>query len=332
MDSPALRNEPGDRTATARSECAAHGSAAGEPKARATAEDLREHETGNIAEASHSGQDRPLEWAASRIRGGRSGGAFGELGEGEFVHTLNLTDIYSGWTESRALLGKSEIAVQRALGQMQASLPFRLLGVDADNGGEFINWHLKRWCAAQQIQLTRGRPSKKDDHAHIEQKNWTHVRKLLGWERYDTPAAVEAIHGLYREELRLWMNLYLPSVKLEKKVRVGAKVRRVYSPAQTPGERLLASGLGTAEQVAAVQPVTVYAGPFRIISTHRQPTGWHSPAGKPSPQSASGQNAPRQGAAVLGYIANVSTAYGYFFKWLDTGQMSQAPVDFAPEE
>jgi hypothetical protein len=90
----------------------------------------------------------------------------GNWGEGEFVHTLNLTDIYSGWTESLALLGKSEIAVQRALGQMQASLPFRLLGVDADNGGEFINWHLKRWCDAQQIQLTRGRPQERRQCAH----------------------------------------------------------------------------------------------------------------------------------------------------------------------
>jgi hypothetical protein len=209
----------------------------------------------------------------------------GNWGEGEFVHTLNLTDIYSAWTESRALLGNSEIAVQRALGQMQASLPFRLLGVDADNGGEFINWHLKRWCDAQQIQLTRGRPYKKDDNAHIEQKNWTHVRKLLGWEGYDTPAAVEAIHGLHREELRLWMNLYLPSVKLEKKVRVGAKVRRVYSPAQTPGERVLASGLGTAEQVAHWNQIRSRLDPFelsrrianQLAGIHQRANPRHSP-------------------------------------------------------
>jgi hypothetical protein len=147
---------------------------------------------------------------------------------------------------------------------VQVSLPFRLLGVDADNGGEFINWHLKRWCDAQQIQLTRGRPYKKDDNAHIEQKNWTHVRKLLGWERYDTPAAVETINALYRHELRLWMNLYLPSVKLEKKVRVGAKVRRVYSPAQTPWDRVLASGLGSAERVAEWKQLRSTLDPFEL--------------------------------------------------------------------
>lgn len=188
----------------------------------------------------------------------------GNSGEGEFAHTLNLTDIYSGWTESRALLGKSEIAVQGALQEMQSSLPFPLLGVDADNGGEFINWHLKRWCDAQQIQLTRGRPYKKDDNAHIEQKNWTHVRKLLGWERYDTPAAVEAINGLYREELRLWMNLYLPSVKLVNKVRVGAKLRRVYSPAQTPWERVWASGRGDAESLAEWRQLRCTLDPFEL--------------------------------------------------------------------
>ena len=99
-------------------------------------------------------------------------------------------------------MGKSEIAVQEALDEIQAGLPFRLLGVDSDNGSEFIDWHLKRWCDAKQIQLTRGRPYKKDDNAHIEQKNWTHVRKLLGWDRYDSRAAVEAINAVYRQELR----------------------------------------------------------------------------------------------------------------------------------
>src|SRR5260370_7436351 len=113
-------------------------------------------------------------------------------------------------------------------------LPFRLLGVDSDKGSEVINWHLKSWCEEKKIQLTRGRPYKKDDNAHVEQKNWTHVRKMLGWERYDSRAAVEALNDLYRHELRLWVNLYLPSVKLGKKVRVGSKLRPVYDAPQTP--------------------------------------------------------------------------------------------------
>jgi hypothetical protein len=188
----------------------------------------------------------------------------GNSGEGEFAHTLNLTDIHTGWTESRALLGKGQAGVQQALEEIQGSLPFRLLGLDSDNGSEFINWHLQRWCKQSQIQLTRGRPYKKDDNAHIEQKNWTHVRKLLGWERYDSRAAVEAINDLYRHELRLWLNLYLPSVKLVKKVRVGSKVRRVYDAAQTPFERVLASASAHPDQVAALKKLRSSRDPFHL--------------------------------------------------------------------
>ena len=188
----------------------------------------------------------------------------GDSGEGEFVHTLNLTDIHSGWTESQAVWGKSEVRVQQGLDEIRARLPFPLLGVDCDNGSEFINWHLKRWCDAQQVQLTRGRPYKKDDNAHIEQKNWTHVRKLLGWERYDSAAAVDAMNALYGEELRCWMNLYLPSVKWVKKVRVGAKVRRLYSPAQTPFERVLACGQANPQRIAELKKLRATLDPFAL--------------------------------------------------------------------
>jgi hypothetical protein len=136
--------------------------------------------------------------------------------------------------------------------------------VDSDNGSEFINWHLKSWCEQKKIQLTRGRPYKKDDNAHVEQKNWTHVRKLLGWERYDSRAAVEAINDLYRHELRWWMNLYLPSVKLVKKVRVGSKLRRVYDAAQTPMERVLASAQAKKEQVAELKRLLHGWDPFHL--------------------------------------------------------------------
>jgi hypothetical protein len=188
----------------------------------------------------------------------------GNSGEGEFAYTLNLTDIQSGWTESRALLGKSQEGVGQALEEIQRGLPFDLLGLDSDNGSEFINGHLERWCKQNQIQLTRGRPYKKDDNAHIEQKNWTHVRKLLGWERYDSRTAVEAMNDLYRHELRLWLNLYLPSVKLLKKVRVGSKVRRVYDAPQTPLERVLASASAHPDQVAALKKLRASLDPFQL--------------------------------------------------------------------
>jgi transposase InsO family protein len=191
----------------------------------------------------------------------------GNSASGEFGHTLNVTDIHTTWTESRAVLGRGEEAVQRALNEVAGVLPFRLLGVDSDNGSEFINWHLKKWCEQKNIQLTRGRPYKKDDNAHIEQKNWTHVRKLMGWERYDTHEAVEAMNDLYGQELRLWLNLFLPSVKLLKKVRVGSKVRRVYENPRTPFERVQACPQADQEQVARLQEIRKRLDPFQLAGT-----------------------------------------------------------------
>jgi len=145
----------------------------------------------------------------------------GERGDGEFLHSLNLTDIPTTGVETRAVLGRGQAGVRDALEEMRRALPFRLRGIDSDNGSEFINAHLYRYCRAHEIQFTRGRPYKKDDNAHIEQKNWTHVRKLFGYVRYDSPEALTAMNALYRQELRLFQNLFLPSVKLVRKVRVG---------------------------------------------------------------------------------------------------------------
>jgi transposase InsO family protein len=188
----------------------------------------------------------------------------GNSASGEFAHTLNLTDIHTTWTESRAVLGRGEEAVQRALNEIATVLPFPLLGVDSDNGSEFINWHLKGWCEQKHMQLTRGRPYKKDDNAHIEQKNWTHVRKLLAWDRYDTHEAVAAMNDLYGQELRLWLNLFLPSVKLVKKVRVGSRVRRVYDAARTPFERVRECLQVDPEKVAKLEELRKRLDPFQI--------------------------------------------------------------------
>jgi hypothetical protein len=188
----------------------------------------------------------------------------GDSASGDFAHTLNVTDIHTAWTESRAVLGRGEEAVQRALNEIRGVLPFTLLGVDSDNGSEFINWHLKDWCEQQGIHLTRGRPYKKDDNAHVEQKNWTHVRKLLGWERYDTHEAVAAMNDLYGQELRLWLNLFLPSVKLVKKMRVGSKVRRVYDQPRTPLERVRACAQADAGKVARLEELRKTLDPFQL--------------------------------------------------------------------
>jgi len=159
----------------------------------------------------------------------------GENSSGTFASTLNLTDIASTWVETRSVLGKGEAAVLDAFRQIQENLPFEVLSIDSDNGGEFINHRLWAYCQSQRIGFTRSRPYKKDDNAHIEQKNWTHVRKLIGWDRYDTPEAVQAMNDLYAHELRLYMNLFQPSVKLRERVRKGSRRTRRYDSPLTAG-------------------------------------------------------------------------------------------------
>ena len=188
----------------------------------------------------------------------------GDSAAGEFAHSLNLTDIDTTWVESRAVLGKAQVRVRRAVEDIRQSLPFDLKGIDSDNGSEFINKDLYEYCQERRIQFTRGRPYKKDDNAHVEQKNWTHVRKLLGYVRYDTPEAVEAINDLYRNELRLLQNLFLPSVKLVRKVRVGSRTHRHYGRPQTPFERLLARGQGDPVKVAELKRLRDRLDPFAL--------------------------------------------------------------------
>jgi len=164
----------------------------------------------------------------------------GPHASGTFLYSLNVTDIHTGWCETRAIMGKCETEVVDALESIRQALPFELKGIDSDNGSEFINYHLLRYCDKHHIQFTRSRPYKKNDNAYIEQKNWTHVRKLVGWDRYDTPAQRKAIQALYTGCWGTMMNLYQPCVKLKEKVRIGARVTRRYDPPQTPLDRLIA--------------------------------------------------------------------------------------------
>jgi hypothetical protein len=191
----------------------------------------------------------------------------GNSAAGDFCYSLNLTDIYTGWTETQAVLGKGQEAVRAALASIRQALPFALRGIDSDNGSEFINDHLYRYCQAEEIQFTRGRPYKKDDNAHIEQKNWTHVRRLVGYVRYDSVEAREAINDLYRQELRRFQNLFLPSVKLAGKKRIGSKLRRRYEAPQTPLQRLETSGKADPERLAELQLQRSRLDPFELSRT-----------------------------------------------------------------
>jgi hypothetical protein len=187
----------------------------------------------------------------------------GDRADGDVLHSLNVSDIHTTWVETRAVIGKSQLHVQTALEHLRQQLPFRLQGIDSDNGSEFINKHLHRYCTAQQIQFTRGRPYKKDDNAHIEQKNWTHVRKLLGYVRYDSAAALAAINALY-DDLRLMQNLYLPSVKLIEKRRVGTRIRRRHDAPRTPLARVASCAEVHRERLHAWQQLQRQLDPIAL--------------------------------------------------------------------
>ena len=190
----------------------------------------------------------------------------GPCARGEFGYSFNLTDIYLGWCESRAVLGRGEQRVVAALEQVRSALPFALRGIDSDNGSEFINHHLVRYCRRGGIQFTRCRPYKKDDNAHIEQKNWTHVRRIWGWDRYDSPQVIEAMNELYAGELRLMMNLFQPSVKLVERVRVGSRLTRRYEAARTPLDRLADyyKGKKIPQSVSALLALRERTDPFEL--------------------------------------------------------------------
>lgn len=159
---------------------------------------------------------------------------------GFFACTLDVTDVSTGWTEMRAVPTKAQKHVFAALGYIRRELPFSLLGIDSDNGEEFINDELLRFCNDQQITFTRGRVGRKNDNAFVEQKNWSVVRRLVGYARYDTQHQVVQLNTLYAV-YRLYVNHFLPVQKLVAKIRKGGKVKRVFDDPKTPYQRVLDS-------------------------------------------------------------------------------------------
>lgn len=164
----------------------------------------------------------------------------GDRTDGAFLNTLVLTDIVSGWTEFLPLLMKSAANVIQGIYIVLELLPFPLLGVDTDNGSEFINYELLNFCKEHKITFTRSRPYKKNDQAHVEEKNGSIVRRMVGYDRYEGIDAWHALADLYAV-LRLYVNYFQPSLKLLSKKRDGSKVTKKYDKAQTPCQRLLSS-------------------------------------------------------------------------------------------
>lgn len=164
----------------------------------------------------------------------------GETVEGTYLNTLTSTDISTGWTECLALPNKTQAAVSQAITELRDRLPFPLLGIDSDNGSEFINDTLYRYCLAEEITFTRSRPYKKNDQAHVEQKNWSVVRHTVGYDRWETETERAILATIYTD-LRLYVNFFQPMLKLTGKLRVDGKTLKQYDQAATPYRRVLAS-------------------------------------------------------------------------------------------
>ena len=185
---------------------------------------------------------------------------------GEFVWMVDGVDYVTTWVEVRPMWGRGQAGTLAALRDMEASLPFELLGLDSDNGGEFMNYHVLNWLQKRPrpVLMTRSRPYKKDDNAHVEQKNWTHVRQCFGFERYDNPEVVDLINALVKGAYGKLLNYFHASLKLDRKERVGGRIRRIYGPAQTPVARVLASDQVLLQTKQRLQQEKAGLNPFAL--------------------------------------------------------------------
>jgi len=162
----------------------------------------------------------------------------GGVERGIFAQTLDATDILTGWTETICVENKSQLRVFEGLQKIMKQFPFKILGIDSDNGSEFINHHLVKFCENRKITFTKSRPYKKNDSCYVEQKNWSVVRKAVGYFRYETEKEIETINQIYKY-LRLYTNYFQPQMKLIEKKRIGSKVIKKYDKAKTPYQRIM---------------------------------------------------------------------------------------------
>jgi hypothetical protein len=185
---------------------------------------------------------------------------------GEFVWMVDGVDYATTWVEVRAIWGRGQVGTLAALRDMEASLPFELLGLDSDNGGEFLNYHVLRWLQkrSRPVFMTRSRPHKKDDNAHVEQKNWTHVRQCFGYERHDNPDVVALINTLVKGAYGQLLNYFHASLKLERKEYTQGRLKRIYGAAQTPLARVLASPEVTPQTKRRLEQDKAHLNPFAL--------------------------------------------------------------------
>lgn len=185
---------------------------------------------------------------------------------GDFVWSVTLTDVHTQWTETRATWNKGQHSVQARIAEVEKALPFAILGFDSDNGGEFLNWHLHDYFRERPspVCFTRSRPYRKNDNARVEQKNWTHVRQLVGYGRLGSPAQAEALNDLYAKEWSWFRNYFCPAMKHLRTEVEGSRKKRVYDLPKTPFERLKESGQLEAAKLQELETRMAHLNPFEI--------------------------------------------------------------------
>ena len=193
----------------------------------------------------------------------------GESMAGEFCWSLTATDVHTQWTETRAVFNRGQHAVATRIAEIEAALPFAILGFDTDNGGEFLNWHLLNYFTRRRhpVGFTRSRAYRKNDNARVEQKNWTHVRQLVGYARLEDPRAAELLNELYAKEWGRFRNFFCPVMKHLRTEVEGSRKRRVYDSPATPFQRLKACRAAGKEQIAALENLYRTLDPFALKET-----------------------------------------------------------------
>jgi hypothetical protein len=193
----------------------------------------------------------------------------GESMAGDFVWSLTMTDVHTQWTETRACWNKGQHGVQARIAEVEAALPFAILGFDSDNGSEFLNWHLVDYFLGRTapVAFTRSRPYRKNDNARVEQKNWTHVRQLIGYERLAEPAQAELLNVLYAQEWSQFRNFFCPTMKHLRTEVEGSRKKRIYDMPKTPFERLKVSGQAADGEIERLEKLLATLNPFTLKRT-----------------------------------------------------------------
>ncbi len=188
----------------------------------------------------------------------------GDCLKGAFMNSLTVTDIFSTWTENSAIFTKKGEEVKESLDNIEKRLPFKLLAINTDSGSEFLNLSVFKMYKLKKITFTRSRPYKKNDNCYVEQKNFTHVRELFGYQRFEDIRIRELMNEIYKDYWNPFQNYFFPTFKLKEKIRIGGKIKKRYGPPKTPYRRLMESEFITEDQKTKLSETKLKLNPFEL--------------------------------------------------------------------